>query len=188
MKICHATLKSASPYSSSRAHDTEKLSRETPDAYEERTWKEKGHYLPDGTMFIPPMAFKMSLDRAAKMLGVRIPGKSAATYTKFFASGILVLESPPLVSVTRDTVAKDRIHANADGVRGSGKRVWKNFPRVDNWEITVDFHIIADEITDDIFLQHLKQAGAFVGVGRFRPENAGYYGRFKVVNVSWTKS
>lgn len=185
MKIATCTLRSVSPYSQSRAHETPKLDRETSDAHEQRTWREKCHYRDDGRIFIPPMAFKMAVDEAAKMLGMQIPGKGKATYTKFFQSGVLVMDGPVLPD-TKDGVACDRIHANADGVRGSGKRVWRLFPRIEGWQADVQFHVLANEITRDVFEEHLRQAGAFVGIGRFRPKNGGFYGRFEVARVQWS--
>lgn len=185
MKIATATLRSVSAYSQSRAHRAPKLDRETADAHEERTWREKCHYRQDGTLYIPPMAFKMGLDSAAKMLGIQIPGRGKSTYTKFFESGVLVLEGPDL-DIKKDEVAHDLIHANADGVRGSGKRVWRFFPRIDEWRADVDFHVLADEVTKDIFETVLEQSGKFIGVGRFRPQRGGFYGRYEVEKVSWS--
>lgn len=186
MKIAVATLSSTAPYSQSRSYDREieKLPRETHDAYEDRTWRNKCHTMPDGHVFIPPMSFKMAVDTAAKMLGRQIPGKGKSTYTKFFLSGVLVME-PVVLPLTKDDVACDRIYANADGVRGSGKRVWRNFPRIDKWQADIAFHVLADEITPDVFEEHLRQAGAFVGIGRFRPQSGGYYGRFEIGKIKW---
>jgi hypothetical protein len=186
MKLAVCKLRSASPYSQSRpyGHEVPFLPGETHDAYEERTWRHKLHTMPDGTVFAPPMAFKMALETAAKMLGHQIPGKGKATYTKFFLSGVLCME-PVLLGVKAEDVGRDRIYANADGKRGSGKRVWKNFPRVDEWNPEVAFHLLADEITKDVFEEHVRQAGAFVGVGRFRPQNGGYYGRFQLDKIRW---
>lgn len=184
MRIATAHLKSESPYSQSRAHETEKLDKETPDAYDKRTWREHCHADKNGRIFIPPMAFKMGLDAAGKMLSRRIKGKGTATYTKFFASGILCIE-PVFIQATKDKVQGERVYCNADGKRGSGKRVWRIFPTIPEWSATVTFHVLANEITKDIFEEHLRQAGAFVGVGRFRPENGGYYGRYKVDRIEW---
>lgn len=185
-RIAQAKLASVSAYSQSRAHSAEELPKETKDAYEKRTWREKAHTMPDGRVFIPPMALKMACDAAAKMLGIQVPGKGKATYTKFFTSGVLVLDGPVL-PITKDELPHDWIHANADGVRGSGKRVWRCFPRIDEWEVTVDFHVLSDEITEDVFQQVLTQAGAFIGIGRFRPQNGGFYGRFAVDGIDWVK-
>lgn len=183
MKTCTATLSSIGPYSQSRAHEAEKLPRETANDYEDRTWREKAHVL-DGKVYIPPMGFKMALDRAAKMLGRQIPGKGKSTYTKFFESGVLCTE--PVFIGPLDIIQCERVHANADGVRGSGKRVWRKFPRIDAWKADVPFHVLASEITPDVFEEHLRQAGSFVGIGRFRPEKGGFFGRFKVDRLTWS--
>ena len=182
MKVAIATLVSMSPYSQSRAHESEREPRETPDAFEARTWRNKCHVAPSGNIFIPPMSFKQALDTAAKQLSRQIPGKGKATYTKFFRAGVLCMEGPELPVKPAD-VQGERIHANADGVRGSGKRVWRTFPVIPSWKASVTFHVFADEITPEVFEEHLRQAGGFVGIGRFRPENGGYFGRFKVEKV-----
>jgi hypothetical protein len=182
MKICTVNFTGQAPYSASRAHCAEKLPKETADAYEERTWREKAH-IENGMVVIPPMAFKIGLDRAAKMLGRQIPGKGKSTYTKFFESGVIVTEAVPIAP--EEAIQLERIHANADGVRGSGKRVWRNFPRIDSWGGNVQFHIIADEITSDVFEEAVRYAGLAVGVGRFRPERGGYFGRFVVNGFEW---
>jgi len=186
MRTATATLVSASPYSQSRSYDWEVplLDREGKDEYEKRTWRHKCHVNSDGKVFIPPMSFKQSLDTAAKMLGRQIPGKGKATYTKFFLSGVLVME-PPVLPLTPDEVTMDRIYANSDGVRGSGKRVWRFFPRIDNWEVDVVYHVLAAEIREDVFEEALIQSGAFVGIGRFRPEKGGFYGRYEVKKIKW---
>jgi hypothetical protein len=185
-KIATVTLSAVSPYSQSRAHETPRKEKEAPDAYEQRTWREKAHFNDKGQVFIPPMSFKMALDAAAKYLQLQIPGKGKSTYTKHFASGCLVMD-PAFVGVSKDALEYDRIHANADGVRGSGKRVWRFFPRVDNWEVTVDFHVYDDAITKDVFEKVLSEAGRFIGIGRFRPQNGGFYGRFDVEKIKWSE-
>jgi hypothetical protein len=184
MKTATCSLIAISPYSQSRAHETPKNDRETADAFEQRTWREKCHTTPSGNVFIPPMAFKQAIDAAAKMLGMQIPGKGKSTYTKYFLSGVLCTEGIVLPE-TKDTVADDRIHCNADGVRGSGKRVWRRFPRIDTWRGDLPVVILANEITKEVFEETLRQAGSFVGIGRFRPQSGGFYGRFSVERIRW---
>lgn len=187
MKYAECHLKSVSPYSSSRPYDyeTPKRSDETYEEYEERTWREKSHSMPDGQIFQPPMGYKQALDAAASMLRMKVKEKGTSTFTKFFLSGIICAE-PVLLDTTKDKLECDRIFANADGVRGSGKRVWRNFPRVDKWSAVLVVGVMADEISKAVFETHLKQAGSFVGVGRFRPQKGGFYGRFQTVKVVWS--
>lgn len=182
MRQVTVRISGSAPYSASRAHEAEKLPKETPDAYEARTWMQKAH-IKDGKVYIPQMAFKIGLDRAAKMLGRQIPGKGKATYTKFFESGVIVTD--PVFIAKEEDMLCERIHANADGVRGSGKRVWRKFPRFDTWRGKVVFHIISDEITKDVFEEAVKYAGMAVGVGRFRPERGGFFGRYTVEGFEW---
>lgn len=184
LRIAHCTLESKAPYSQSRAHETPKLEKENGDQYEGRTWREKCITDANGQIVIPAMALKMTLDSAAKMLQITIPSKGKATYTKFFVSGVLVLEDIPL-GIHKDDVPMDRIFANSDGIRGSGKRVWRQFPRIDSYKVVVPYHVLADEITKEVFEASLKQAGMYVGLGRFRPQNGGLYGRFNVAGIKW---
>lgn len=182
MRTFVASLASTSPYSQSKAHSTPKLEKEGADDHEQRTWRERCHYVEDGTIFIPPTSFKECLSSAAKYLSVRIPGKGQATYTKHFLSGIICHE-PVFLDVKKDHVQGERLFLNADGKKGGGKRVWRTMPVIQKWAADVNFHVLDDTITLDVFQYHLQEAGNFIGIGRFRPQNGGFYGRFSVKAV-----
>lgn len=184
MRICEATLESVSAYSQSRYHNIPKLDKESAEDYEERTWRERLNTLDDGTVYVPPMAFKNALSEAAKYLSMRIPGKGKSTYTKHFESGILVLEPTPL-GIKKDQVIGERRFVPSDGKRGGGSRVEKCFPIVPQWKASVTFHILDDTITPTVFEHHLREAGNLIGIGRFRPRNNGFYGRFRVLGAKW---
>lgn len=179
MKQCLATLEGVSPYSQSRFHNTEKLDKEGHDAYEKRTWKNRLHVTEGGNVFIPPMAFKNCLSECAKYLAMQIPGKGKSTYTKHFVSGVLITD-PIELPIKVEDVDGEWLHVPSDGVRGGTKRVLKCFPYIPQWKADVMFYIFDDTITQDVFKYHLDQAGKFIGIGRFRPKNNGYYGRFKI--------
>ncbi len=184
MKTAIATLKSVSPYSQSKHYNTEKLAKELHKDYEARTWRDRLHTTLDGEVFIPPMSFKNCLSEAARFLSVQIPGKGKSTYTKHFEAGVLVTDALHL-GVKATDVKGEWLFVPSDGKRGGGSRVDKCFPVIHEWGGDVTFHILDETITEDVFLQHLQQAGAFIGVGRFRPRNNGFYGRFKVEAVKW---
>ncbi|CAJ4728806.1 hypothetical protein [Burkholderia pseudomallei] len=184
MKTAIATIKGVSPYSQSKHYSTEKLPKELAKDYETRTWRDRLHATDDGTVFIPPMSFKNCLSEAAKFLSLQIPGKGKATYTKHFEAGVLVTDALHL-DIKKDDVPGEWLFVPADGIRGSGKRVEKCFPVIHQWSGDVTFHILDETITRDVFEHVLTQAGAFIGIGRFRPRNNGFYGRFKLESLNW---
>ena len=182
MRTIIAHLKSVSPYSQSRHYEVEKLPKEGPDKFEERTWRERMHANEQGFVYIPPMAFKNCLSEIAKFLGEQIPGKGKATYTKHFEAGVLVMD-PILLPIKKADVPGEWLFVPADGKRGSGKRVKKCFPIIHEWSGDLTAYILDETITLDVFEKHLREAGNFIGIGRFRPRNNGFYGRFKVESV-----
>lgn len=184
MKIATVKLKGSSPYSQSRYHAIKRDDKEGYDAFEKRIFRERLHYDEKGMVFIPPMAFKNCLSSAAKYLKKKIPGSGAATYTKKFEAGIMVVAPMPL-GIHKDDVPYIDLFLPADGIRGSGKRVEKRFPVINDWSGEVIFHILEDQIPKDIFEEHLSEAGKFIGIGFFRPEKNGYWGRFGVEAIKW---
>lgn len=184
MKIATAHLVSSSPYSQSKPHQTDKLKDESADSFEKRTWREKAHVNSDGKLFIHPMALKNCLSEAAQFKSVKKTGKGNATWTKHFLAGILVTE-PIVLPITKDDVPGEWVYCNADGKKGSGTRVFRCFPLIHKWEGDAVFQVLDDEINETIFRYFLEEAGKFIGIGRFRPRNGGYYGRFGVQTFTW---
>ncbi len=182
MKKFIATLESISPYSQSRHHDTPKLEKESFDNYEKRTWRDKTNSTPDGYIFIPSMAFKNCLSEVAKYLSIKKPGDGKQTYTKHFEAGILVVDGLILPD-KKDNIQGEWYHVPSNGKRGGGSRVMKCFPVIPYWKGNVEFIILDETITFKVFEDHLKEAGNFIGIGRFRPRNNGFYGRFKVLSI-----
>lgn len=181
-----ATVKitGTSPYSQSKVVTSPKEPKETHDTHEQRTWRERLHVTPDGFVFIPPNVMKNCLSEAAKYLTKQIPGQGKATYTKHFEAGVMCLD-PILLPVKAEDVQAERLHVPSDGKRGGTKRVWKNFPHIPaGWSGTAKFIILDPLITEEVFREHITEAGNYIGIGRFRPRNNGYYGRF-TCEVKW---
>ena len=184
MKTAVLKLISASPMTQSRKHNEPKLDKELDNAWDERNWKRKAHVNKDGRVLIPGFAIKCAVVAAAKYSGDQIPGKGKSTWTKKFQCG-LIIPDDAITNRTEKDLQKIVINANADGIRGSGKRVERRFPQLVSWEAEISM-IIGDEIlTKDVLLTYFKQAGQFIGVGQYRPENGGNNGRFTVELVSY---
>lgn len=188
MKLCRVSIRSVTPYSQSKAVDPDqfpKLEKESADGWDKRLWREKATFDQHGEVCIPAMALKMSVDEAIKRLNIGIPGRGKSTYTKFFTAGQICEADAPL-GVHRDDLEFIDIWANADGVRGSGKRVRRRFPIIRAYETAASFAILDDIIPEKVFEKAVTEAGRLVGIGRFRPEKGGMNGRFEVSGISWS--
>jgi hypothetical protein len=185
MKTAQIKLTGMSEIAFGRNHGTDKLEKESNDAYELRTWKEKCHFNDKGNVIITAFAIKNMLSESAKFLGIQIPGKGKSTYTKHFEAGIIILE-PIVLNASRDEgIVPIKLFVPSDGIRGSSKRVFKYFPTVPNWEGLATITIIDETITKDVLVKHVQQAGQFIGLGSLRPRNNGVLGRFHAEVVSF---
>lgn len=187
MKIAVCKLKSTSAYSQSRPMAQEKPENETHEEMDLRMWRGRMHVTEDGQVFIPPMSFANSLKEAAKYLSIKIPSGGKATYTKHFEAGVLVSE-PLVLPIKAEDVKYERLFVPSDGRRGGGSRVWRHFPIIPSWSGTVSYYVLDDVINEDVFTRVLSAAGQFIGIGRFRPRNCGYYGRYEATEVKWTSA
>lgn len=172
------------PYSQGKPIMIEKLKKELPQDFENRAWRERLHCNENGNVFIPLMSIKNCIDEAAKFLSIQIPGKGKSTYTKHFQAGTLVLDHITL-PIKKDEVEGVWRFVPHDGMPGGSKRVWKCFPTIKEWGGECEIMVLDDTITRDVFEQHVKEAGRFIGLGSFRPRNRGYYGRFEADVLSW---
>lgn len=186
MKKVTVQIEGVSPLCQGRFHNTEKLDKENANDYEKRTWRSRLHIQDDGQVFIPAFALKNCLAECAKFLSIQIPGKGKATYTKHFEAGVLVLDAAPL-GIMADAVVKEERFVPSDGRRGGGNRVIKYFPVMPEWKCEAEFFIVDETVTSEVFQDHLRQAGQFIGLGSFRVRNNGIYGRFKVNDYKWSE-
>lgn len=184
MHTAKVQLKSISAYSQSAPIQSKRESNESYDDFETRTWRERMHVTENGDVFIPAMAIKNSLASAGKWLGRSIPGKGKSTYAKRLEAGVMVIEDIHL-NVKAADVKGNKLFVPADGIRGSGKRVFKTFPLIPAWLGRVEFTILDDIISKEVFQEHLEQAGMFIGIGCFRPQNNGTFGRFSIEKFEW---
>lgn len=190
MKTLNVKLRGVSPYSQSRHYLRELEQGESQDDNYRRTWRNHLHADKDGMVFIPANSLKNCLSEAAKFMSISIPGKGKATYTKNFEAGVMVAQSASL-GIHKDDVQMEALFLPSDGRRGGPKRVMKYYPVIPEWEAEAEFIIVDETVLQSsqkdksrtVFHDVLEGAGQFIGIGRFRPRNNGYYGRFEVVSV-----
>lgn len=189
--IANVTLTGFSDMFQSRQHTEPKLAGENHDDFDIRTWMHKMHVDTIGkakTVVIPQMALHQSIIAGAQYSKRQIPGQGKATWTAKFASGLIFYGNLPL-NIDPETIGCIAISANADGVRGSGKRVTRRFPRIlQGWVTNFNVMIVDPIITKDVFTEMVDLAGMFIGIGQNRPGNkgGGFGGRYKIDAIKWT--
>jgi hypothetical protein len=189
MKVAICKLESTSPISFGRYHNTPKKDKESHDEYEKRTWRERVHVNDKEFVVIPPMMFKNCLSGIGKFLREKIPGKGNSEFTAHLKAGVMITDELNL-GVKKNKIEGEWLFVPANGKPG-GPRVPRCFPLVRSWKGTVKFYILDEVLLQKdssgrpAFEHHLEEAGKFLGLGRFRPERGGFYGRFKVVKVTY---
>lgn len=184
MRVATVSITGLTPYSQSRALQSEKKREETHDDFDQRIWKEHLYVDDEDQVFIPAVAIIQGMAGAASYLGKggELKKKGSATWAQNFNCGLAVAQGPCIGKEVGEARA-ERVYCHADGRRGSGKRVWRTFPVFDTWKATLVIHILDDTIPEDVFERVLKAFGLFIGIGRYRPENQGYLGRFTVQKI-----
>lgn len=188
MREVTVAVKGITKYSASKFVQDDIQKGETKDAHEKRRWREKAHTDEKGVVFIPGVAFKMSLDEAVALRKEKIKGKGNQTWAPQFRAGVVAMSDMKL-GIKSDALKSSEVFCNADGKRGSGTRVMRFFPTLYEWEGEVTFRIFNDQITQEVFEAFFKDAGYMAGVGQGRPitGSAAGNGRFEPISFKWTE-
>ena len=180
------TIQSISPYSSSAYFEPDQQEGESSEQYEKRNALRRCHYDSDGYIYIPGMAFKYALTSAAKYQRIKKENSGQETMTKHLEAGLLVTSNIDL-GIKADDLEFEWFFVPSDGKRGGAKRIKKCFPSVKSWHGQLNVGVLDDNVTEEILTECVKRVGMFIGVGRFRPEKGGFYGRFQINDVKWSK-
>lgn len=138
---------------------------------------EAGAYrLEDGALGFPAAAFKKAVVSAAKGRKVGKLGLPGIVLASVFET----TEYLPLI----DPASGDPLHDYVIDIRGARPQkqgmVRRARPRIDAWACDVELEYDEEMITDDLVRELLERAGRNIGIGNFRPEKSGRYGRFEV--------
>lgn len=191
--IATITLESLSPYSQSRQHDEPFLEGESHDAHDQRTWRSKlNTETRDGKLVVvfPAHGIQQCFSSGARYSKKKIPGAGKSTWTAKFEAGITVPENPILLGpdgkpIDPAKITSVTIPSNPQGKRGGEGRVPRRFPVIPVWKSVFDIWILDHVITKAVFADVGEISGMFVGLGRFRPQNGGTNGRFKLTGLEW---
>ena len=132
----------------------------------------------DGKPYIPSAYLRGSLVEAGK--NVQIAGKRKATYSKVVGSCVVIYPDAIPLKGSWKPFTITAVNPMTKG------RMPVTRPKFDKWEL--EFEIIAtDDIPREKLAIILEEAGRYVGIGDWRPQKKGMYGKFTVSKFEETK-
>jgi hypothetical protein len=134
--------------------------------------KDKLYLLDNGKPYIPGIYFFRCLIDAGKRLQVR--GKGKSTYSKIVGSTVTI--EPDCIEIT-GKYREYRVSAVNPMTKG---RMMVSRPCFDKWKASFFVLTSDDSIGFETMNSLLTDAGRFTGVGDWRPEKKGSFGKFVV--------
>lgn len=137
-------------------------------------------YLNDGKTQLPAVYLKNCLSESAKQF--KIVGKGKSTYSKLVASTVDV--EPFYIELDADKYEVFRISAVNPM---TGGRMMTERPRYDKWSATFEIILNDDAVPVSVINEILEHGGKYVGVGDWRPEKKGMFGKFMITSFKEVK-
>jgi len=126
----------------------------------------------EGVLYQPSTHLDRALIEAGKK--IKVKGQGKATYSKLFGSMVSVEEFEIVHKKQKYEIYKSLVV-----IPSTKGRIMRYRPMLKEW--VLEFHIEAeDEIPADVIKEALEIAGKYVGIGDWRPEKKGKFGKFQV--------
>jgi hypothetical protein len=136
---------------------------------------------PGSPCCMPTVAFRQAMVRGGKGLKLAGAGRLGLNTilgaSVFPASELTVLLDP----ATGDPLTT-YVHDRRRVVHGGGA-VMSSRPRFEAWAADIDLEYDTLQLSDQDVINAVDRAGITVGVGNYRPEKGGPYGRFQVGEI-----
>lgn len=133
----------------------------------------------DGSPYIPSTYLRGALIEAGK--SVKVQGKGKATYSKLIGSTLMV--SPDAIPIKPNKWEAYTITAVNPMTKG---RMSVTRPKFNEWGLRFEI-TTTDDIPADKLAAILEEAGRYVGIGDWRPQKKGMFGKFIVTKFEEMK-
>ena len=128
----------------------------------------------------PPTAAMLELLAAGRLGGAakqfKIAGKQKATYSKYVGATIRI--APEAILIQPGKWEPFSISAVNPTTKG---RMMVSRPQFSEWKLEFEILCEDEDISVDTMEKITEQAGKFTGIGDWRPQKKGPYGRFRIV-------
>jgi len=164
------------------ARELKKLKKDQLAEWEEKNWKKKAERDSKGNVIIPERWIKSAFVNACKH-SKKVPHFATSkkeTYTRY--SEALYFANSSFKCNDKD-LKEIKAYMGAQGA-GSKTKVLKIFPKVDQWETTIEISDGLGRITIEEMKELFEFAGVIEGIGDFRKVNAG---RFEILSIKEIK-
>lgn len=128
-----------------------------------------------GKVQLPSVYLKNCITEASKQF--KIVGKGKSTYSKLVASTIDI--SPFMIDLEVGEFEVFRISAVNPMTKG---RMMTERPKYTSWKATFEIILNDPAVPISVINEILEHAGKYVGVGDWRPEKKGMFGKFMIVS------
>jgi hypothetical protein len=175
MEKIKVTIEGTTPILFNRFRDIaiEGKSKKRTGAMAEPDIEDKLYLDEKGNVQIPSVYLKNCLTEAAKQF--KIIGKGKSTYSKIVGATVEV--SPFYIELKADKYEIFRISAVNPMTKG---RMMTERPKYNKWSASFELILNDSAIPVSVMNEILEQAGKYVGIGDWRPEKKGMFGKFLI--------
>lgn len=181
MKTVEVSIEGISPLLMNRFRDVqiEGTAKKRTGALTEMDIKDKLYLDGKGKPYFPASYARGSAVTASKQF--KISGGGKRTYSNLVGSSINVL--PEAIPLDGEYVPY-RIAAVNPMTKG---RMMVTRPRFDKWSATFKIELTDDSLPVSVLNEILEHAGRYVGIGDWRPEKKGMFGKFMLTSFKEVK-
>ncbi len=122
---------------------------------------------------IPSVYLKNCITEASKQF--KIIGKGKSTYSKIVASTVDIM--PDMIPLQADKYEVFRISAVNPMTKG---RMMTERPRYNKWKATFEIIVNDPAVPINVINEILEHGGKYVGIGDWRPDKKGMFGKFLI--------
>lgn len=137
------------------------------------------HTITDGvttSYFMPSDHLRMSMIEAGKMVKGKVGGATKSMSNVVAAMFMVTPEQIFLPGWNR----YDKRSAVNRNIKG---RVIVIRPRWDEWSVEFTLSVDEDSIQQEMVEKIITNAGKYIGIGSYRPQNKGHFGRFELTSI-----
>lgn len=137
-------------------------------------------YLDDGKPYLPSVYFRNSIIEAGKQF--KITGKGKSNYSKLIGATVDIF--PGIILLNPNKWKPFRISAVNPMTKG---RMMVTRPQFEKWGCEFEIILNDDGIEGSVIKEIADHAGKYVGIGDWRPQKKGMYGKFHITSFQEVK-